>query len=122
MFKARFTEWGYSKNNRRRDVDSMLKMKSQRDARGKQTVFTRHGRPVRVSIERYLRRASPSVTTTAPEPAGHLPHNKHLSSPSPPPPRHLLPPQFLHFEESFLSLILSLTSHLYASCNYWNSL
>src|SRR3569833_18784 len=122
MFKARFTEWGYSKNNRRRDVDSMLKMKSQRDARGKQTVFTRHGRPVRVSIERYLRRARPSVSSTAPEPDGDLPQYLRMSSPSPPPPRHILPPEDLHFEETFLSHIRYLTSQHYASWNYWNSL
>jgi hypothetical protein len=54
MYKSRFKEWAFIKNNRRGDVTRMLQVRRQRAAVGKPTTFKRNGKVVK--IEDYLRR------------------------------------------------------------------
>ncbi|KUI70825.1 hypothetical protein VM1G_06452 [Cytospora mali] len=54
MFKIRIKQWGFSKNNTRKEVAQMLKARFVREAMGKRSEFTRNGRTV--DIDDYLRR------------------------------------------------------------------
>ncbi|KAL1872715.1 hypothetical protein Daus18300_004261 [Diaporthe australafricana] len=54
MYKARFKQWGFVKNNTEKVVSQILKTKFQRDAAGKLSQFTRNGKDVNLS--NYLQR------------------------------------------------------------------
>lgn len=54
MFKIRIKQWGFGKNNTRRDVSQMLKARFVREAMGKRSEFIRNGKTV--DIDDYLRR------------------------------------------------------------------
>jgi hypothetical protein len=57
MYKARLKTWGLRKNNRRHEVEVILKIKDERDKLGKQSAFLLGGREVDLDdIERYRRR------------------------------------------------------------------
>lgn len=52
MFKMRIKQWGFIKNNTRRDVAQMLRARFVREAMGKRSEFKRNGRAV--NIDNYL--------------------------------------------------------------------
>lgn len=57
MYKTHFTTWGFFKNNREKDVATLLKLKHARDVARKPSVIFRSGKPVDIQqINRYLRR------------------------------------------------------------------
>ncbi|KAI0967494.1 hypothetical protein F4678DRAFT_475198 [Xylaria arbuscula] len=82
MYKSRFDKWGFSKNNSKREVVTMLQVQRQRNALGKRTTFQRNGREI--AIDAYLKRkgisqydlAEPGIAECLPE---------HLRCVTPPP-------------------------------------
>jgi hypothetical protein len=54
MYKTRFKQWGFAKNNTREDVVRMIRVRRQRAAVGKPTTFERNGKVVR--IDKYLKK------------------------------------------------------------------
>ncbi|KAI1180828.1 hypothetical protein F4777DRAFT_174268 [Nemania sp. FL0916] len=82
MYKSRFDKWGFSKNNSKREVVTMLQVQRQRNALGKRTAFQRNGREI--AIDAYLKRkgisqydlAEPGIAQSLPE---------HLRCVTPPP-------------------------------------
>ncbi|KAI0400615.1 hypothetical protein F4802DRAFT_479085 [Xylaria palmicola] len=82
MYKSRFDKWGFSKNNSKREVVTMLQVQRQRNALGKRTTFQRNGRDI--AIDAYLKRkgishydlAEPGIAESLPE---------HLRCVTPPP-------------------------------------
>ncbi|KAK6203817.1 hypothetical protein LQW54_008731 [Pestalotiopsis sp. IQ-011] len=54
MYKTRFKQWGFVKNNNREDVSKMMLLRQRRAAVGKQTTFERNGKVVQ--IDRYLKK------------------------------------------------------------------
>ncbi|KAI1352567.1 hypothetical protein F5Y01DRAFT_91915 [Xylaria sp. FL0043] len=82
MYKSRFDKWGFSKNNSKREVVTMLQVQRQRNALGKRTTFQRNGREI--AIDAYLKRkgisqydlAEPGIAESLPE---------HLRCVTPPP-------------------------------------
>ncbi|KAI0396838.1 hypothetical protein F5Y17DRAFT_464997 [Xylariaceae sp. FL0594] len=75
MYKSRFDKWGFSKNNSKREVVTMLQVQRQRNALGKRTSFQRNGREI--ALDAYLKRkgisaydlAEPGIAESLP---GHL--------------------------------------------------
>ncbi|KAK0734416.1 hypothetical protein B0T26DRAFT_867495 [Lasiosphaeria miniovina] len=66
MYKKRFKQWSFVKNNRERDVRSMMALKKQRQEEGKTTQFLNNGRPVvNKRIEAYLQRKKLNPATFA---------------------------------------------------------
>lgn len=54
MYKARFKQWGFVKNNTEKVVSQILRTKFERDAAGKLSHFTRNGKDV--NLQDYLQR------------------------------------------------------------------
>lgn len=54
MYKARFNQWGFVKNNTEKVVSQILRTKFERDAAGKLSQFTRNGKDV--NLQNYLQR------------------------------------------------------------------
>lgn len=54
MYKTRFSQWGFVKNNTEDEVKKLLSMKFQRDAEGKISEFVRNGKVV--NLVTYLKR------------------------------------------------------------------
>lgn len=54
MYKARFKQWGFVKNNTEKVVSQILRTKFERDAAGKLSQFTRNGK--NVNLQNYLQR------------------------------------------------------------------
>jgi hypothetical protein len=54
MYKTRFSQWGFVKNNTEVEVKKLLSMKFQRDAKGKVTEFMRNGKVINLGT--YLKR------------------------------------------------------------------
>ena len=54
MYKTRFSQWGFVKNNTEDEVKKLLSMKFQRDAKGKVTEFVRNGKVINLGT--YLKR------------------------------------------------------------------
>ncbi|KAK9777929.1 hypothetical protein AB5N19_02691 [Seiridium cardinale] len=54
MYKTRFKQWGFAKNNTREEVVKMIQVRRQRAAVGKPTTFERNGRIVK--IDTYMRK------------------------------------------------------------------
>ncbi|KAI2643411.1 hypothetical protein GGS21DRAFT_536830 [Xylaria nigripes] len=82
MYKSRFDKWGFSKNNSKREVVTMLQVQRQRNALGKRTTFQRNGREI--AIDAYLKRKGISQYDLAePGIAENLPD--HLRCITPPP-------------------------------------
>ncbi|KAI1635720.1 hypothetical protein F4809DRAFT_428977 [Biscogniauxia mediterranea] len=89
MYKSRFDKWGFSKNNSKKEVITMLQVQRQRNALGKRTTFQRNGREV--AIDAYLKRKGISQYDLAePGIAEKLP--EHLRCVTPPPETPILIP------------------------------
>lgn len=54
MYKTRFSQWGFAKNNTQDEIKRLLSMKYHRDAQGKVSEFVRNGKVINIAT--YLRR------------------------------------------------------------------
>ncbi|CAJ2508282.1 Uu.00g094680.m01.CDS01 [Anthostomella pinea] len=89
MYKSRFDKWGFSKNNSKREVVTMLQLQRERNALGKRTAFHRNGREV--AIDAYLKRKGISQYDLA-EPGMPERLPQHLRCVTPPPETPILIP------------------------------
>ncbi|KAI2616506.1 hypothetical protein GGR54DRAFT_227730 [Hypoxylon sp. NC1633] len=106
MYKAKFGQWGFVKNNKRKDVATMLRLQRDRGAVGKPTTFHRHGRSV--DIETYMRRKGVSTLELVTADAD-LPDYLRALTPPPADPQHMTLPSHLHAQEVLVSCFRDLT-------------
>ncbi|KAI1375641.1 hypothetical protein F4677DRAFT_112885 [Hypoxylon crocopeplum] len=108
MYKAKFAQWGFVKNNKRKDVAMMLRLQRQRGAVGKPTTFHRHGRSV--DIETYMKRKGISSSDlVGPVADANLPEYLRALTPPPVEPQHMTLPSHLHAQEVLVSCFKDLT-------------
>ncbi|KAI1467498.1 uncharacterized protein F4812DRAFT_399375 [Daldinia caldariorum] len=112
MYKAKFAQWGFVKNNKKRDVAMMLRLQRERGAVGKPTTFRRHGRSV--DIETYMKRkgiSSLELVTPAADVDVDVDLPEYLRALTPPPvePQHMTLPSHLHAQEILVSCFKDLT-------------
>ncbi|KAI1650317.1 uncharacterized protein F4817DRAFT_368465 [Daldinia loculata] len=108
MYKAKFSQWGFVKNNKKRDVAMMLRLQRERGAVGKPTAFRRHGRSV--DIETYMKRKGiSSFELVAPVAGVDLPEYLRALTPPPVDPQHMTLPSHLHAQEVLVSCFKDLT-------------
>ncbi|KAJ3477844.1 hypothetical protein NLG97_g8728 [Lecanicillium saksenae] len=93
MYKTRFSQWGFAKNNTEEEVKRLLSMKFQRDAEGKISEFVRNGRVVNLGT--YLKRKGVTEYDLIDfEQPVDLPAHIRCRTPTPPP-----PPIYFHTPE-----------------------
>ncbi|MBE3041429.1 Clr5 domain-containing protein, partial [Candidatus Bathyarchaeota archaeon] len=100
MYKTRFSQWGFVKNNTEDEVKKLLSMKFQRDARGKVTEFVRNGRVINLST--YLKRKGVTEYELVNFEGGSLdlPTYVKCRTPTPPPvPGYLRSPELLRTQD-----------------------
>lgn len=108
MYKAKLSQWGFVKNNKKKDVAMMLRLQRERGAVGKPTAFNRHGRSV--DIEAYMKRKGiSSVDLVAPVVDANLPGYLRALTPPPAEPQHMTLPSHLHAQEILVSSFKDLT-------------
>lgn len=108
MYKAKFAQWGFVKNNKKKDVATMLRLQRQRGAVGKVTTFHRHGRSV--DIETYMKRKGISSLDLVPPTAeGDLPNYLRALTPPPAEPQHMTLPSHFYAQEILVSSFKDLT-------------
>ncbi|KAI2472123.1 hypothetical protein F4781DRAFT_420229 [Annulohypoxylon bovei var. microspora] len=102
MYKAKFRQWGFVKNNKQKDVAMMLRLQRERGAVGKITTFRRHGRSV--DIETYMKRKGvSSFDLVTPVVNANLPDYLRVLTPPPAEPQHMTLPSHLHAQEVIVS-------------------
>ncbi|KAI0889431.1 uncharacterized protein GGS22DRAFT_71053 [Annulohypoxylon maeteangense] len=102
MYKAKFAQWGFVKNNKQKDVATMLRLQRERGAVGKTTAFRRHGREI--DIEAYMKRKGISnFDLAAPMTDADLPDYLRALTPPPAEPQHMTLPSHLHAQEVLVS-------------------
>ncbi|PHH67749.1 hypothetical protein CDD80_559 [Ophiocordyceps camponoti-rufipedis] len=99
MYKTRFSQWGFVKNNTEDEVKRLLSMKFQRDAEGKVSEFVRNGRVVNLGT--YLKRKGVTEYDLIDfELPADLPAHVKCRTPTPPPaPDYLRSPDLLRAQE-----------------------
>lgn len=99
MYKTRFSQWGFVKNNTEEEVKRLLSMKFQRDAEGKVSEFVRNGRVVNLGT--YLKRKGVTEYDLVDfELPADLPSHIRCRTPTPPPtPGYLRSPDLLRAQE-----------------------
>ncbi|EFZ00712.1 hypothetical protein MAA_03308 [Metarhizium robertsii ARSEF 23] len=99
MYKTRFSQWGFVKNNTEEEVKKLLSMKFQRDAEGKVSEFVRNGRVVNLGT--YLKRKGVTEYDLVDfELSADLPAHVRCRTPTPPPaPGYLRSPDLLRAQE-----------------------
>ncbi|EGY23200.1 uncharacterized protein VDAG_04638 [Verticillium dahliae VdLs.17] len=99
MYKTRFSQWGFVKNNTEDEVKMLLSTKFERDAEGKISEFTRNGKVVNLAT--YLRRKGVTEYDLVDfETASELPSHIRVRTPSPPPaPGYLRSPDLIRAQE-----------------------
>lgn len=108
MYKAKFAQWGFVKNNKKKDVATMLRLQRQRGAVGKPTAFHRHGRSV--DIETYMKRKGISSLELIPPGANaDLPEYLRALTPPPAEPQHMTLPSHFYAQEILVSSFKDLT-------------
>ncbi|OTB19627.1 hypothetical protein K445DRAFT_147118 [Daldinia sp. EC12] len=108
MYKAKFSQWGFVKNNKKKDVAMMLRLQRERGAVGKPTTFRRHGRSV--DIETYMKRKGiSSLELVTPVADVDLPEYLRALTPPPVDPQHMTLPSHLHAQEVLVSCFKDLT-------------
>ncbi|OTB02533.1 hypothetical protein M426DRAFT_322627 [Hypoxylon sp. CI-4A] len=108
MYKAKFAQWGFVKNNRKKDVATMLRLQNQRGAVGKPTTFRRHGRSV--NIENYMKRKGVSSDDfEALVASTDLPNYLRALTPPPGAPQHIALPSHLHAQDILVTCFKDLT-------------
>ncbi|KAI1460512.1 hypothetical protein F4805DRAFT_417743 [Annulohypoxylon moriforme] len=114
MYKAKFAQWGFVKNNKHKDVAMMLRLQRERGAVGKTTTFRRHGRSV--DIETYMKRKGvANFDLVTPVTDADLPAYLRALTPPPADPRHMTLPSHLHAQEVLVSCFKDLTLSRYDS-------
>jgi hypothetical protein len=100
MYKTRFSQWGFVKNNTEDEVKRLLSMKFQRDAEGKVSEFVRNGRIVNLGT--YLKRKGVTEYDLVDfETPAQLPSYVKCRTPTPPPaPGYLRSPDLLRAQET----------------------
>ncbi|XXG98640.1 hypothetical protein Hte_004966 [Hypoxylon texense] len=108
MYKAKFAQWGFVKNNKKKDVATMLRLQRQRGAVGKPTAFHRHGRAV--DIETYMKRKGISSLELIPPTAdADLPEYLRALTPPPAEPQHMTLPSHFYAQDVLVSSFKDLT-------------
>ncbi|KAI0899443.1 hypothetical protein F4806DRAFT_492433 [Annulohypoxylon nitens] len=108
MYKAKFAQWGFVKNNKQKDVAMMLRLQRERGAVGKTTTFRRHGREV--DIETYMKRKGiSSFDLVTPVANADLPDYLRAHTPPPGEPHHITLPSHLHSQDVLVSCFRDLT-------------
>ncbi|KAK7752870.1 hypothetical protein SLS62_005212 [Diatrype stigma] len=112
MYKSKFEQWGFAKNNKSKDVAMMLRLQRERDAAGKHTAFQRHGKMV--DIHTYMRRkgiSSGDLVVQSGDISADLPEYLRCLTPPPaePQPQHMTLPDHLHAQEILVSCFRDLT-------------
>ncbi|KAL3956478.1 hypothetical protein ACCO45_009324 [Purpureocillium lilacinum] len=99
MYKTRFSQWGFVKNNTEEEVKRLLSMKFQRDAEGKVSEFVRNGRVVNLGT--YLKRKGVTEYDLIDfELPADLPAHVRCRTPTPPPtPGYLQSPDLVRAQE-----------------------
>lgn len=99
MYKTRFSQWGFVKNNTEDEVKRLLSMKFQRDAEGKVSEFVRNGRVVNLGT--YLKRKGVTEYDLVDfELPADLPAHIRCRTPTPPPtPGYLQSPDLIRAQE-----------------------
>ncbi|PNY26171.1 Uncharacterized protein TCAP_03895 [Tolypocladium capitatum] len=99
MYKTRFSQWGFVKNNTEDEVKRLLSMKFQRDAEGKVSEFVRNGRVVNLGT--YLKRKGVTEYDLIDfELPADLPAHVRCRTPTPPPvPGYMRSPDLLRAQE-----------------------
>lgn len=102
MYKTRFSQWGFVKNNTEEEVKRLLSMKFQRDAEGKVSEFVRNGRVVNLGT--YLKRKGVTEYDLVDfELPADLPSHVRCRTPTPPPgPGYLRSPDLLRAQETVI--------------------
>ncbi|UQC84370.1 uncharacterized protein CLUP02_09866 [Colletotrichum lupini] len=102
MYKTRFSQWGFVKNNTEDEVKRLLSMKFQRDAEGKVSEFVRNGRVVNLGT--YLKRKGVTEYDLVDfETPAQLPSYVRCRTPTPPPaPGYLRSPDLLRAQETIV--------------------
>ncbi|KYK57072.1 hypothetical protein DCS_04079 [Drechmeria coniospora] len=102
MYKTRFSQWGFVKNNTEDEVKRLLSMKFQRDAEGKVSEFVRNGRIVNLGT--YLKRKGVTEYDLIDfELPADLPAHVRCRTPTPPPtPGYLRSPDLIRAQEIVL--------------------
>ncbi|KAI1415612.1 hypothetical protein F5Y13DRAFT_156416 [Hypoxylon sp. FL1857] len=106
MYKAKFAQWGFVKNNKKKDVAMMLRLQRERGAVGKPTTFRRHGRSV--DIETYMRRKGVSSLELV-APVANIDLPDYLRALTPPPAERMTLPSHLHAQDILVSCFKDLT-------------
>ncbi|KAF4983391.1 hypothetical protein FZEAL_1120 [Fusarium zealandicum] len=102
MYKTRFSQWGFVKNNTEDEVKRLLSMKFQRDAEGKVSEFVRNGKVVNLGT--YLKRKGVTEYDLIDfELPVDLPAHIRCRTPTPPPaPGYLQSPDLLRAQETII--------------------
>ncbi|KAM5356437.1 hypothetical protein ACJ41O_003083 [Fusarium nematophilum] len=102
MYKTRFSQWGFVKNNTEEEVKRLLSMKFQRDAEGKVSEFVRNGKVVNLGT--YLKRKGVTEYDLIDfELPADLPAHIRCRTPTPPPaPGYLQSPDLLRAQETII--------------------
>ncbi|KAH7152930.1 hypothetical protein EDB81DRAFT_757947 [Dactylonectria macrodidyma] len=100
MYKTRFSQWGFVKNNTEDEVKRLLSMKFQRDAEGKVSEFVRNGKVVNLGT--YLKRKGVTEYDLIDfEQPADLPAHIRCRTPTPPPATgYLQSPDLLRAQET----------------------
>lgn len=111
MFKSKFAQWGFVKNNKKKDVVMMLRMQRQRDAEGKRTAFNRHGRAV--DVDNYLKRKGMTRRDLEEADAEDaMPVYLRALTPPPSDPHQITLPNLLYAQDVLVTCFRDLTSHM----------
>ncbi|KAK1573930.1 uncharacterized protein LY79DRAFT_583325 [Colletotrichum navitas] len=102
MYKTRFSQWGFVKNNTEDEVKRLLSMKFQRDAEGKVSEFVRNGKVVNLGT--YLKRKGVTEYDLVDfETPAQLPSYVRCRTPTPPPaPGYLRSPDLIRAQETIV--------------------
>ncbi|KAF3343159.1 Alpha-N-arabinofuranosidase 2 [Verticillium dahliae VDG2] len=130
MYKTRFSQWGFAKNNTENEVKHLLSMKFERDAEGKVSEFIRNGKVVNLAT--YLKRKGVTEYDLVDfETTSRLPAHVRCRTPSPPPslsPGYLRSPDLIRAQEILVGHMRKTLIHCqqiesrYPLKNGWSSL
>jgi len=115
MYKTRFSQWGFVKNNTEEEVKKLLSMKFQRDAEGKVSEFVRNGKIVNLGT--YLKRKGVTEYDLVDfELPANLPSHIRCRTPTPPPaPEWAKAPDLVRAQE----LVVGNMRKAFAQCRQW---
>lgn len=117
MYKTRFSQWGFVKNNTEDEVKKLLSMKFQRDAEGKVSEFVRNGKIINLGT--YLKRKGVTEYDLVDfELPVDLPSHIRCRTPTPPPaPDYLGTPELVRAQE----LVVGCMRKAFLQCRQWET-